>query len=178
MPGNETLWALLKKAKNLRDFWANPVGIDPKAKDVRGELTKAQVMVDHLQSMEIPSSRRIGTVVYSPPRVPKPRKVGNIDGQWLPDYAILELNNARFRTPPGDLLNEVPVGDVNDSSCTTLHKINKGFFANTLVAPSDGLLRLEGTLSDSDIRYPKEKNFFTDEFQLRVGKYGRTTKLT
>lgn len=112
----------------------------------------------HLGQLEELSARRIGHVLFSPPRVPIPRgPITQPDGSnhaWLPDYALIALNRERLS---GSLSNTVQV-HVTLRQLRLIQKYHPSRKQPTTPLP------LQGTFTPGDHRV--------------VGKYGRSTELT
>lgn len=108
----------------------------------------------YLRQLEELSSRRIGHILFSPPRIPIPRPDHSND-HWLPDYAVIALDKGRLS---GSLSNTVQV-HITPRQLRLMQQYHPGR-KQAATKP----LHLQGTFTPGDHRV--------------VGKYGKSTELT
>ncbi|KAK0618846.1 hypothetical protein B0T14DRAFT_565755 [Immersiella caudata] len=143
MPGQTTYEAIRKQQKEDLAVCTTRAG-----KDACLKLGK------HLGQLEQLGSRRIGHVLFSPPRVPIPRS--DFSNQlWLPDYALIALDEERL--PFGSLSNMVQI-QMTFRQLRLIRQYHSGREQPTKP------LHLHGTFTPGDHRV--------------VAKYGRSTGLT
>lgn len=109
-------------------------------------------LLTHLNLLREPTSRRIGRIIFSPPRVPATRLGYN--SPWLPDYALVALDKDRLDK---GLCNTIQI-----NTTISCRQLMRKYHPN-LHLPI-GPLRLKGTFLPGD--------------QKVVGKQGRSTGLT
>ncbi|KAK0611149.1 hypothetical protein B0T14DRAFT_500309 [Immersiella caudata] len=109
-------------------------------------------LLTHLNLLREPSSRRIGRIIFSPPRVPVARLGYN--SPWLPDYALVALDKERLDK---GLCNTIQI-DTTIQCRQLMRKYHPNLHLPT------GPLQLEGTFLPKDHKV--------------VGKQGRSTGLT
>lgn len=167
MPGETSLGNVCEQVKKTAQFWEsygqNPI-----------EEQRVKDFNSYLKTLKTPTSRRIGHILCSPARTPdNPHGSPN----FLPDYALVKLDATWFGDNYDNLTNVVYIGDIGRA---TLGKLNHGFFVpeSQFIPPTDGLLQLEHVIPIGEIKCPTSKDELIDEFQLRVGKRGRSTGLT
>jgi len=188
MPGDATLEDARKNVENALKTWENQMTyVRDNAAElefVKGQLQIAESFRRHLISLKKPESRRIGRVVYSPARLPEARtqafggSAHSKKAEWLPDYALVLLDPARFKSRLCDLNNTMYLED-NQGLVSLNHQICAKPFK---FPDNNGPLRLRGVIPAAELCLPTSRNgrlaSVDGEFILRVGKRGRTTGLT
>ncbi|ORY68206.1 uncharacterized protein BCR38DRAFT_406156 [Pseudomassariella vexata] len=163
MPGSKKLEDYTHEVTQTVDFWAKNPSLD-----TTGALKNAQHLREYLATLSATSARCIGHVIYSPARMPKKMSdtATNNDGEWLPDYALVQLNEPRFGDSFVRLANQVFLGTLGQER---LQELNHGFLGHhAFVPPADGVLRLKGTIPRGEIASPQEENIITAEHSLRL----------
>lgn len=141
MPGQRTYEAIRNQQKE-----------DLAACTTQDDKDACQKLGTHLGQLEELASRRIGHILFSPPRVPTMRP--GYSSPWLPDYALVALDKGRLYD---GLSNTVQV-NVNFRQLRLMKK-----YQPNPKQPTEPL-RLRGTFTPGDHRV--------------VGKHGRSTDLT
>ncbi len=157
MPGQTTFDEIRKEEKRNLEFWQQKKGAEHKT-----YLDASERLNEHLASLQTTASRRIGYVLFSPPRVP--RKGPGIEGDWLPDYALVKLDRERFGPDYDTLSNKLCVGDLSDDE---KRKINPGQ-PRPLWKPASKHIDLRGTFEPGPV---------DDDKPHYVGQRGRTSGL-
>lgn len=138
---------------------------------VRQHIARAKKFYDYLGTITNPETRRIGYVEYSPSRQL------NVQTGNLPDFAMVKLDQARFKARIEDMANMVYIADKPD-----LSDLNKGLTWNVYAFPQGSpVLRLRGFVPIADLTPPWNecgRETIMGETVLRVGERGAKTGLT
>jgi hypothetical protein len=187
MPGDKTLKAAQEQIKgDIKSWEAHIAAVQEqpaKLTVAKEQLRKSMAFQAYLTSLQNPESRRVGHVVYSPARLPEPRmkapdSLKNVG--WLPDYAVVELNQARFRSRLSDLHNAVYLADLRGIVPLPL---NENLGCDHYEFPEHNApLRMRGVVPVAELHKPTSHmgrmDYTVNEYVLRVGKRGRSTGLT
>jgi len=158
MPGQITFDEIKAEGKEHTAFWQSQGN---KYKAAQSDVTNQ--LNAHLSSLEDTTSRRIGYILFSPPRLPQHHQ--DSTGLWLPDYALVVLDRDRFGLDYDKLENTLWIGQQADMDVKI---INRGK-PSAVWKPASKQIRLCGTFTARDTQ---------DSEPIFVGKCGRTTGLT
>ncbi|GAB1318438.1 hypothetical protein MFIFM68171_08648 [Madurella fahalii] len=157
MPGQTTLDNIRAEREKHAAFWQRQGGKYQAESDACNQLNA------HIASLEHATSRRIGHILFSPPRLPVCHQ--DTTQLWLPDYAIVALDRERFGPDYDELSNTVLVGSVTSED---LQKLNPGV-PSPFWKPTGETIRLHGIFT---------AGYTQGTSPLMVGKQGRTTEMT
>lgn len=157
MPGQTTFDEICTEGNEHAAFWQSQGNKYKAQSDVTNQLNA------HLSSLKDTASRRIGHVLFSPPRLPQYHQ-DSLD-LWLPDYALVLLDRDRFGPDYEGLSNTLWVGQ---PAYDDVKKMNRGKPFEAW-KPASKQMQLHGTFTAGDTQGSQP---------IFVGKRGRTTGLS
>ncbi|KAK3364223.1 hypothetical protein B0T25DRAFT_576540 [Lasiosphaeria hispida] len=115
MPGQTTFGEICTEGNEHAAFWQSQGNKYKAQSDVTNQLNA------HLGSLKDTASRRIGHILFSPPRLPQSHP--DSSDLWLPDYALVLLDRDRFGPDYDKLSNTLWVGQ---PAYDDVKKMNRG----------------------------------------------------
>ncbi|KAM5347227.1 hypothetical protein ACJ41O_010232 [Fusarium nematophilum] len=187
-PGDETLAEHRALVKSEIGTMAEDIQtIDESGKDYDAKRRQKQPYLDclvpleeverALGNLEDPATRIIGHVIYAPEYSTGKTETG---GPRLRDWALIELHQGKHSTPLDELRNRVLVGNAELARKQMMKaKIAEGLDVKVVIPDFfTHTVPLAGTISEAEMKNPREEAKTIDEPAILVAKYGRTTNFT